>query len=319
MERKFTSVLVDDIELDAERFRFSFSLRDENLERSIECWGLMHPLALFRGENGRLKLVSGFKRFDICLSLGFSALPCTILEYTKREVWLYLLNDNLFRTFSEVEKASLISKVLGDIGDTSWILTELFPLLGLSKSRKILEDYLSAGLISYGLKEIAHQKTYPLRFLVFLSTFPDQDLVSQLLSKISCGHNKVSHLLLWLKEIMERDCLTLFEILDKDQIKDIIEGDYSPAERGERLKAAVKGLRFPLLKEVEDSFKLRIKKLGLVKNVSLSPPKHMEGKKLSFCVTAASSDELLRGGESLIKVSKKIQLESHFFPEEMNE
>jgi len=307
-----------DIDLSCDDFRFSFSLSDSVLENSVSELGVMQPVVVMPvGNNGRYLVVSGFKRLYALGKTGGESLTCRVLApMPHTDIWLYIAHDNLFRGLAEVDKSALITKAFSASGeDTSWVLLNLFPILGLERSRKILEEYLTVNRLTHDMLKVSYDKSYPLRFLVFLSGFSseEQGLITGLFSRIPCGYNKLSSLLAWLRDITIRDDVSLFAILDMCEIRDILTSDASPSKRGERIKNFVMGLRFPALAAAEQSFALKKKTLCLAKNAAIFPPKHMEGKKLEFRVSARSSAELLQGANSLIAVSQKFDIDSYFF------
>jgi len=307
-----------DIDSLCDDFRFSFSLADSVLENSVAKFGVMQPVVVLPvGNSGRYRVVSGFKRLHAFSKTGGKSLPCSVLSHIPCvDVWLYIANDNLFRELSEVEKGSLIAKAFSDSGQNAeWVILNLFPVLGLEKSRKILEEYLLVHSLTRDILKISHDKSYPLRFLVFLSgfSFEEQGLVAELLSCIPCGYNKVSSLLAWLYDITIRYDVSLSSVLEMREMRDIIASDLSPSKKGERVRNFVRSLRFPALSTAERSFLQKGKTLCLEKNVSFFPPKHMEGKEVEFRVFARSSAELLRGANSLLAVSQKFDIGSYFF------
>ncbi|MFA9455020.1 MAG: ParB N-terminal domain-containing protein, partial [Candidatus Aminicenantaceae bacterium] len=76
---KFTQIDPGEIDLADQRFRVSFSDSFDELVGSIQDLGLLNPPVLARRE-GRLILVSGWKRVRACRALLLSPIPVFVEE-----------------------------------------------------------------------------------------------------------------------------------------------------------------------------------------------------------------------------------------------
>ncbi len=315
----YLTVPVLDIDLDEKHFCFSLSLNDESLAASVSSVGILQPVTLLKKGNG-YTVLSGFRRLNTAVRLGVHKIPCKILdlpEYSDKRLWEYVINDNFLRKLSDIEKSELVSRAYDcKPGNMEWVVSDLLPMLGLEKSRKTFDELLSASSLLGDIKALAHEKGYPLRFLYAISRFAPagQEALFWLLSKIPCGHNKVSALVTWLGDIAERDGCSIEDILAKPSISESLNSpDLAPSKKFEIIKTLLYSMRFPGFYKLETDFDEKIKSLSLGRRVSLLRPKFMEGRLLAFQVNVSTSSELADAARKLLDISKNYRIESYFF------
>ena len=78
----------------------------ENLVESIKAHGVMTPAAVRKKENGRYELISGHRRMRACEILGIPTLRCDVLDLTRDEAVVMMVESNYQRsTILPSEKA----------------------------------------------------------------------------------------------------------------------------------------------------------------------------------------------------------------------
>lgn len=79
-----------------------FKVRDdedmENLVESIRERGVITPATVRQKDNGRYELISGHRRKRACEKIGFETLRCEVVELTKEEATILMVESNFQRS-----------------------------------------------------------------------------------------------------------------------------------------------------------------------------------------------------------------------------
>jgi ParB family transcriptional regulator, chromosome partitioning protein len=98
-----------------------FQLRNEitgieDLARSIEQNGLLQPVVV-RPIEDAFELVAGSRRLAACSKLGWSKIPCNVIELDDKEAFQLSLVENIQRrTLNPLEEAAALRKYVHDLG-----------------------------------------------------------------------------------------------------------------------------------------------------------------------------------------------------------
>jgi ParB family chromosome partitioning protein len=96
--------------------RFQLTNIDE-LARSIEEKGLLHPLVVRPTNAGSFEIVTGNRRFSACKSLGWRKILCHIVELDDKDAFEISLIENVQRnTLNPVEEARAFKKYVSHFG-----------------------------------------------------------------------------------------------------------------------------------------------------------------------------------------------------------
>lgn len=107
----------------------------ESLAQTIESKGLLQPITVNKFGNC-YKIVMGNRRYLACKSLGWSEIPCIIIESTLDDNDWYMLIENIQRDdLSEVEKAETLKEILSS--ETTYC-----PLRDIGKKLGVHFDYV---------------------------------------------------------------------------------------------------------------------------------------------------------------------------------
>ena len=153
---KLLDVSINDINLKDERFRFSYQFDLEKLLFSIKKIGLIYPpVVVERGESAYV-LVSGWKRVYACLDLSLTHIPAYLLdEQDDYRAFLICLYENWsFRNFNILEKAEILHKLNGFIGDEKKIVKQFFSFLDIPANLSYFDNYLKIALLDPAWKKI---------------------------------------------------------------------------------------------------------------------------------------------------------------------
>jgi ParB family transcriptional regulator, chromosome partitioning protein len=98
-------------------YNFREHLVVEELELSIEEFGLLHPI-LVTIEHDQIRIVSGYRRYNACKRLGWRKIPCHIIDVKdeKTEYELGLTENLQRRTLNPIEEARAFKKYVDELG-----------------------------------------------------------------------------------------------------------------------------------------------------------------------------------------------------------
>jgi ParB family transcriptional regulator, chromosome partitioning protein len=88
----------------------------DDLARSIEENGLLQPVVV-RPNQDSFEVVAGNRRFAACSQLGWSKIPCNVIELDDQEAFRMSLVENIQRrTLNPLEEAVALKKYVEDFG-----------------------------------------------------------------------------------------------------------------------------------------------------------------------------------------------------------
>src|SRR5688500_17973941 len=114
-------------------YNFREHLGIEELELSIEQFGLLHPI-LVTIEHDQIRIVSGYRRYTACKKIGWRKIPCHIINVKdeKTEYELGLTENLQRRTLNPIEEARAFKKYADELGWGG--ISELSKKIGRSAS-----------------------------------------------------------------------------------------------------------------------------------------------------------------------------------------
>ena len=117
--------------------------------------------------------ISAYKCLDLIRLLKKKEVPARILDSTTSDesmLGLNLSENQVHSHYSDIEKGLVLSKLLATKVPENRILEKYMPMLGLERSKKLLDDYPNASQLTPGLQTLLHEMNVPLRtFSVFFS------------------------------------------------------------------------------------------------------------------------------------------------------
>ena len=134
-----SEVLIEDLYPNPDQPRKSF---DENamndLANSIREHGVISPIVVNRGENGKYMIIAGERRYRAAKMAGLVRMPVIIRSYTEKEVQEISLIENLQREdLNPIEAAYGMKRLMEEYGLTQEVLAER-----LGKSRPAIANTL---------------------------------------------------------------------------------------------------------------------------------------------------------------------------------
>ncbi|MEM3886512.1 MAG: ParB/RepB/Spo0J family partition protein [Candidatus Methanomethylicia archaeon] len=143
-------------EIDISRLIHSKNILRENLEeldelvQSIREHGLLNPL-IVRAKDGMFEIIAGHRRFEACKRLGWTKIPCRVLEADDRQAYEISLIENVQRqTLNPIEEAKAYKKYVEEYGWGG--ISQLAKKIGKS------QEYISRRLALLNLPEEVKEK-----------------------------------------------------------------------------------------------------------------------------------------------------------------
>jgi hypothetical protein len=102
-----------------------------------------------------------------------------------------------------------------------------------------------------------------------------------------------------LDEITVRDRVTIASVLDRPEIRRIANGSGSTPSRASALVEALRTLRYPLLKKMQEQLRFEVSALRLPRGISIDLPQELGSDELTVSIRVRSGAELTHKLEAL--------------------
>jgi len=291
------TVDLNDIEESPGPFCMSFGFDLHPLVSSIEAVGVIH-LPLLRRHQGRIAVVSGYRRIQALRSLNATTALCRILDEEIAPLACLLLNlyDNLAtRNLNDVEKGMVLSRL------SIWmprqeIIDRYLPLLGLRPDEKNLRFFLEmeSGAGS-ATKQFVAKEGLTWRVVSSLSDLDDLSRSSLMngMAKLMLNVNQQTQFIDLSIDISHIKGVPIPQVVSELGI-DQIPLD-TTANRPQRAKAVIDHLRserYPTIVGAERRFRKMISDLHLPGGVEITPPPSFEGDRYRMQISFKEGKEL---------------------------
>lgn len=285
---------------------FSLGSLPEALWVSMRQIGITHPVTLLR-EGDRFGIVCGHRRVGIAQEVELETVPAWVWngELSDADRLFWNLKENLgHRSWSDAEKGLILGRLQQAGVSVEDCVQDALPLLGLEKSKKLAEDFLSAQAFQPGQLTLLHSLNVPLRVFKTMFRWSDEDraLVFDLFAKLQPGVNKWREVLEKVDEIAVRDNVSPRHVLGEPEIQSVLNNaDLSAHEQYDAIHKQLHARRNPHLSELQRSVGLAIDKLQLDGRVKLKAPENFENDLLRVEMKFDTVDEFTRQVEQLFK------------------
>jgi hypothetical protein len=276
---KILNVSLQDINLEDERFRFSYHFDLKKLLISIEEIGLINPLVIVKREGAQYVLASGWKRAMACLELTLKVVPAYLLE-AKSDYRVFLLSfyENwATRNFNILEKAEILNKLNSLIGDEKKIVKQFFPLLDIPATLSYFDIYLKIARLDPEWKKILFEKKIPLSSALILAdlTSEERELILPLVLPLNL--NKLKQFLEDLYDLSQKTGESPEILLGSPEILSVSQNDaLSSLQKADKIRSLFREKRYPSLSSWKKSFDASLKRTQLAKDVTFDPVSFFE-------------------------------------------
>ncbi len=312
MKRDIKIIEINSINYKDDTFLYSFPVKIERITESIKKVGLLNPIILF-GCGDKYKIISGFKRFFAYKHLGYNDIDAFVFKsgsISDLEAFLISIYDNIeIRELNIIEKGNILSKLKKrfNLNDNE-IIGEYMPVLQLEPSKKLLYDFINLCKLDDDLKEHLINRDVPIKVSSLLTSLSDENLksMSEIITKLNLGANKIKELVAMIDEISKRDDIGIKKLLyDLKVIETLKNEKMTISQKWERIICILKEKRFPTWNDIEKKIIRNISSLNLPPNIHFKFPSYLEGNKYTFELEFSNSNELKNIGMKLIDISER--------------
>ena len=260
---------------------FGFDLAP--LVRSIRNIGMINSPIITDNGNGKMTIVTGYRRIQALKSLGHSMAGCRVLPAQKLSSLQCLrlnLYDNLStRKLNPVEKGMLLNR-LAPLVKPQEILDRYMPLLDLPSHEATLslfmrieeeldkktKEYLALGRISLQVAKMLLDLDIGARTSAF-----------SMISNIRLNINQQKQLLEYITDISHANNKSISNVLEETPIKSLCsDTSLNNPQKAKALFKVLRAKRFPSLSKAEETFKEMVSRLNLPKSIRIDPPPFFE-------------------------------------------
>ena len=304
----FKSISIESIDIDDQLTNFSFDIPPISLKQSIEEIGVIHPVTLVPlGKSFRI--VCGHKRIKIVSQLKIKEIPARILSPAPDEEAMLMLNlsENQFlHQYSDIEKGLILSKLYTVKIPEIRIIEKYMPMLGLEKSKKLLDDYLSTNQLVLGLKTLLHEMNIPLRVFSVFFNWSDEstEAAEHFFSALRPGINKWRDILEWVDEISIRDQTKPSDLFELPELKAIVnQNDLSPNVRYDQIRQLFYSKRYPILSKLRVRLARSLDALKLDDKTRVHVQDSFESDEIRIEMKFRTREEYVSQLEKLVRAS----------------
>jgi hypothetical protein len=288
----------DDVEGKPGPYCMSFGFDLRRLARSIAQCGLFHAPFTVRNQDGKLDVVTGYRRVLALKSLGWESIPCKDLSgsgLSPLSLLLVSLHDNLAtRRLNDVEKAMVLERLSQHLSRKS-ILEVYMPLLDLPSHEATLDLYLDLnGLEEHTLQSFAAGRLTFRSIKSMLQMMADcrSELISWI-EKLKLNSNQQMYFIDIILDLVEIEECSISDFLCDNGLRALREDNrMSIPQRAKQVLEYLRHRRFPSLVREEKSFRDRVARLGLPKGVRIQHPPFFESPEYHLQIFFRSGPEL---------------------------
>lgn len=303
---KLVELKLEDIVDDA-RYSFSYPADPPSLFESVEKTGVISPVWVTRSTADSFNLVSGFRRLTAARKFQIETIMALVF-YDMDQFDLFLLGveeNTVVRAFNQVELALIVSSATENFGKSFNELADvLFPILGLSKSRKIYNRLVDLAQFGPKAHTLVARLKMPLGSVSDLADFnsDDREAICLWLTENNFGLSKSVKLIETISEICGIEKISVNAVIDYAEAD--TPSDIDPPQRGVELFDNIMNRRNPALKKMQDRFDSNVRDLKLPAGVTVIPPKNFEGKNLDFVIKAGDAKTTVDSAQALAQADK---------------
>ena len=289
---------ISQVDIDTEDLTFRITTRRgiEDLLGSIQKTGLIQPPVLIENPAG-YTIVCGFRRIAACRKLGWARITARILEKTVdpfKSAQLSIADNALQRSLNLVETSRAL-KLLDDFGPDNQQRREAAEALKLPISGSLALAVKEICRLPLPVQEGILTDTINLSMaleLGGLEPLTAEDLV-RLFDQLKVGLNKQRELLLLLKEIAEREQITIPQLIAEKPLQEVLKTvEMDRAVKRQKVRSYLRQRRFPAITKAETEYRKWVKQLKLGNNINLIPPKDFEGNTFSMTLRFNNRQDL---------------------------
>ena len=304
----FKSIPIDKIDLDDQLTNFLLDSPSDSLTQSIKEVGIIHPVTLSPIDD-RFRIVCGHHRLKISSLLSINEIPARILDYAMSDESMLMLNlseNQMHRHYSDIEKGLILSKFLKANFSEDRIIEKHMPMLGLERSKKLLDDYSSICQLRSGLQILLHEMNVPIRIfsVFFLWDAESIKAAESFFSTLRPGVNKWRDLLDWIDEIATRDGVVPADLFRLPELQPFLsQNDLPFNERYDQIRHVLHSHRYPILSSLQFRLAKALDSLRLDDKTKVHVQDSFESDEIRIEMKFRTREEFVSQVEKLVRAS----------------
>ena len=293
-------------ELDREDGRFAVLsyTSSEELDKSLDRFGILQPPWVLERSGGKAIVVDGFKRLRWLCRSGACQTNCLIFKDGSDfvEVWRRRIEGRLFGPPpNAAEKARIVERLAG-LGVLDAWGRGVLSRLGVPSRPEVYANWVRLAGAGDLLLEAAATEAVCERAAMELLDWEEKDRerVVSLFRDLRCSASIQVEILDRLREISLRDGLKQTDVMDDPGFQSIVDSpERNHREKTRDLRVYLDRMRFPRLTARVERFGEEHALLHLPGNIRLIPPASFEGDRWQMQVTFANPGELAEALEEV--------------------
>jgi len=304
----FKSVPIKNIDVDDQLTNFSWGIPTDSLQQSIEEVGVIHPVTLVSVGNG-FRIVCGHRRIKTSSQLQTKEIPARILDIAPSDETMLMLNlseNQLHHHYSDIEKGRILFKLSEAKVPEIRIIEKYMPMLGLEKSKKLLDDHLKSNQLVLGLKNLLHELNVPIRIFSVLFNWNTESAIAaeRFFSVLRPGVNKWRDLLEWTDEISTRDQIAPLSVFELPELQSVLNrNDLAPNVRYDRIRQILHSRRYPILSNLRVRLARSLDALKLDDKTKVHVQDSFESDEIRIEMKFRTREEFVGQVEKLVRAS----------------
>jgi len=300
---------ISEIDPTDDTYRLSLRTDPAGLVSAIRAVGLINPPVLRHKDNRSYRIVCGFRRVEVCRSLGWLEINGRVVVGDLSELDLLklaILDNRSHRPLNIVEQARGIQKLSAHIPVKNR-LEVLASLLGFPPNRKVFQKISALSRLPQVVQAGLVDETISLEAGADLSCLSREEALAffDVLTGLKLSQNKQTEIIRLVREIAAREDLQALQVLQGEDIRAIVDSPaFNRNEKGSLLRAYLKKRRFPTLAKTEERFLRDLKALKLNEDVYITPPAHFEGASYALQMAFKNLEDFNKGRQTLNAMAK---------------
>jgi ParB family chromosome partitioning protein len=282
MQFKAFTVPLSAINLNDRTFLITTDTAHDDLSVSIKSVGLMNPPFLIHKASG-YRIVTGFRRINACHCLGWPDIDAKVLKPDTPELECVKLavSDNSFqRPLNLIETSRSISLIRSLIEEDE-IFMKTATQLGLPNNLAVLKKMEILCHLPRSIQQGVLSESISLAMALDLGKLKNDAgcIFAEIFDTLKLSLNKQREILTLVEEITVREDLSIQDLFQEKEVKDIIAADdLDRTQKTRNLRQYLKRRRYPEITNAKKNFERCMKKLKLGPGLQLIPPRNFEGQ-----------------------------------------
>lgn len=188
------TIPIERINMNDRRFCISYPLQDDALLSSIRMEGVIQPLLIL--DKQPHTIVSGFKRIEAAKELGFTDIPCFVMDMDYKKAMQASIHSNLGRVLNIIEKAYCVDKLFTmDFSEEE--ISGVMSMISLGFHEKIIKRMRVLANAENFVKDFVLQKNMTMQNVEKLLGFADHEIkdITEMLNRIHTTESMMREIL----------------------------------------------------------------------------------------------------------------------------